>query len=201
MYHKKNDKRSLQSCESIYMAFYNLVLEKPYDHITVKDIIESAQVARATFYRNFDHIEDILQYKVEEKIEALEAFLRSYYQRKHLKETDAFLIVPVLKFWYMDSSLLDLLIQFNKMNLLKIAFSRMLEKEMIATLKDQYNPDLAGYMLAIRSGIALHVLEHWISNGKEKTPNQVVELLLQKTNKDELFGKMPFEYEYSNKKS
>lgn len=41
-------------------AMLDLLLEKEYDSITVKELAERAQAARFTFYRNYDDREDLL---------------------------------------------------------------------------------------------------------------------------------------------
>ena len=52
-----------RTCSWIYEALLLLMDEKPYDKITVSDIIEKAGIARQTFYRNFkDKNEVIVQY-------------------------------------------------------------------------------------------------------------------------------------------
>ena len=47
--------------EQIEKAFLDLLEEKPYMDITVTDIVKKADVARVTYYRNFDSISDIIE--------------------------------------------------------------------------------------------------------------------------------------------
>ncbi len=47
--------------ECILIAFVNLLTKKPYNKITISDIIRKAGVARATFYRNFSTIDEVLK--------------------------------------------------------------------------------------------------------------------------------------------
>ncbi|MCL2186406.1 MAG: TetR/AcrR family transcriptional regulator [Treponema sp.] len=52
-----------RTCSWIFEALLLLMDEKPYDKITVTDIIEKAGIARQTFYRNFkDKNEVIVKY-------------------------------------------------------------------------------------------------------------------------------------------
>ena len=46
--------------ERIEKAFLDLMDEKPYPDITVTDIINKAEVARVSYYRNFSSIMDII---------------------------------------------------------------------------------------------------------------------------------------------
>jgi len=61
---EKSPNRQVQrTCSWIYEALLLLMDEKPYDKITVSDIIEKAGIARQTFYRNFkDKNEVVIQY-------------------------------------------------------------------------------------------------------------------------------------------
>ena len=52
MYHKKNDRRSIQSSDWIYEALKTLMLDKEYSKITITDIVNKANIGRTTFYRN-----------------------------------------------------------------------------------------------------------------------------------------------------
>ena len=48
------DRRQRKTRDSIFRAFIDLVSEKDFAHITVGDIIERADVGRATFYSHFE---------------------------------------------------------------------------------------------------------------------------------------------------
>jgi AcrR family transcriptional regulator len=51
---KKEDRRSARSKRLILQALRDLVLEKDYKQISVTDIVERADVGRATFYAHFE---------------------------------------------------------------------------------------------------------------------------------------------------
>ena len=43
-------------------AFVDMLSQKSYADITVTDIVNTAQVARVSFYRNFNSISDVVDY-------------------------------------------------------------------------------------------------------------------------------------------
>lgn len=48
------DRRQRKSREAIFASFINLLSQKSFNQITVSDIIEGADVGRATFYAHFE---------------------------------------------------------------------------------------------------------------------------------------------------
>jgi len=53
--------RKISAAQLIRNAFFSLLAEKPYIDITVSDIARKAEVARASFYRNFHSVSDVLE--------------------------------------------------------------------------------------------------------------------------------------------
>ncbi|MBQ7992954.1 MAG: TetR/AcrR family transcriptional regulator [Solobacterium sp.] len=53
--------RKFSAAQLIRNAFFSLLAEKPYIDITVSDIARKAEVARASFYRNFHSVSDVLE--------------------------------------------------------------------------------------------------------------------------------------------
>lgn len=63
MYHIKPDKRSQQSARLICEGLISCLKKKSFDKITITDIQKESNVGRATFYRLFDNISDVLSYQ------------------------------------------------------------------------------------------------------------------------------------------
>jgi AcrR family transcriptional regulator len=65
------DRRVRKSQRALREAFISLVLERGYDSVTIEDIAERADVARATFYAHFEDKEQLLTSLFEELTEEL----------------------------------------------------------------------------------------------------------------------------------
>ncbi len=179
MYRIKDDKRSIESATRLYNALCQLMAEKAFEQITVTELTGAAQVARATFYRNFDHIEDILHYEIDLKFKGLKTFLNRYYASKP-DYVMQFFIVPFLTYWEEDSRIIELLIVSDKIHILKDAFVTLLRSGIEAYYSeggvdiDHYN-----YFLAMRSGIAVNILVQWVNNGKRESPTEIIDILFK----------------------
>ena len=47
------DRRIARTRQQILSAFQGLLFSRPYDEVTVKDVVDAADVARSTFYEHF----------------------------------------------------------------------------------------------------------------------------------------------------
>ena len=54
------DSRVQRTRRTLFDAFADLVLERPYDDISIGEIIQQAGIARSTFYQHFKNKDDIL---------------------------------------------------------------------------------------------------------------------------------------------
>ena len=63
MYHISEDKRAVKSAELIWEGLEKCLAEKELKKIRISDINEKSYVSRATFYRLFDSIGDVLIYR------------------------------------------------------------------------------------------------------------------------------------------
>jgi AcrR family transcriptional regulator len=57
----RGDRRSLKSQQALMDALLACLAEKPYDQITVRDILDRANVGRSTFYTHFQTKDDLLR--------------------------------------------------------------------------------------------------------------------------------------------
>lgn len=65
MYHIPNDARALRSAELLSDGLVRLMKKKLLPDITVKDLVAVSGVSRATYYRLFDNLTDILSWKLD----------------------------------------------------------------------------------------------------------------------------------------
>ena len=178
MYHKKNDKRSIQSSEWIYAALKDLMLEKKYSKITITDIVNKANLGRTTFYRNFDTIDDVLKMKCDEKFNEFREYCIGYY-----KENDVAVksfLTPFLKYWYKNSEIIELLIKANRENILKQCLTEEV-KFFINSSSIDKNTTISShinYFISMIVSNSISILTEWISNGKDIPPDELANIII-----------------------
>jgi AcrR family transcriptional regulator len=57
----KQDRRSLRTLHMVSTTMMELLSERPYDDITVQDILDRANIGRSTFYAHYYDKEDVLE--------------------------------------------------------------------------------------------------------------------------------------------
>jgi AcrR family transcriptional regulator len=162
-----------------------LLNEKKFADIKITEVIERAQVSRATFYRNYDALEDILRYECNQKFLDLKAYINDYYLN-NIEESSTHplhLLKPFLKFWYLDSSIVELLLKINNKEILLSNIVNLV-KNLLNNVNSYNSKDpFYEYSVNIRANIIMGILEVWISNNKNIAPDtlsiQVIKHLAQ----------------------
>ncbi|MGH2373308.1 MAG: TetR/AcrR family transcriptional regulator [bacterium] len=72
---KRGDRRVGRTRRALHEALRSLILQKGYDHVTVQDVIDRADVGRATFYAHFQDKDDLLMSGFEEMLESLRSHM------------------------------------------------------------------------------------------------------------------------------
>jgi AcrR family transcriptional regulator len=62
---EKSDRRTQRTKDALWQALMSLVTERGFEGLTVQDILDRADVGRATFYAHFDNKEDLLVSRLE----------------------------------------------------------------------------------------------------------------------------------------
>ncbi len=179
MYHIKDDQRSIRSSEMLYDGLARLMHEKLFDSISVTDLVREAQVGRATFYRNFDEIEDVLKLKCDQIFDGLMAYFFEYIQTNVSQINRNYrLIKPLLRYFNDHSDIIELLIVANRLDMVAQALRRIL-----APFKSQFTSrfdiedEYVDFGFEMRIGIITNVLVHWIKMGKKQDPDELADRL------------------------
>ncbi len=172
MYHIKKDKRCRQSAMLIAEALSQCLTEKEFSKVTVTDIQKKSGVSRATFYRLFDHITDILSFQCDQYFDSLyEKCFKNDYVSVQI------LLNQFLLLWMEHVDLLELIVGINRVDIFYDCHMRHFEQ----LQQNMFRPDSHGYLdeyyVAITSGMLISVLLLWVKRGKQETAEEIHAIL------------------------
>ena len=175
MFHIKEDLRAIKSAELLYEGLQRVMKRKEFNKITVTDITKESTVSRATFYRNFDTIIDVLYWKCNQLFNrVIKDFVE---QEPDLKEKDS-LISFVFSFWVDHVDILEVLINQSRIDIIYNSFMANAPIVMDYIRERIDFPEVHyDYFIASRVGIFIGIFQTWISSGKKETGDELTQII------------------------
>ena len=176
------DRRQKKTRAAIFKAFTELLSKKHYNQITVGEIIEKADVGRATFYAHFETKDFLLKELCEELFcHIFDAAEGSGNRHQHIFYCDAPSSVVVHLLQHLqknDNNILDLMGCEN--NELFLQYFKENLKELIKNLPhlfDVYKPrELPGdYWNNHISSTLVETIRWWLRNGMKENPQMLAD--------------------------
>lgn len=175
MYHIKEDKRAYRSAELIYQGLLECMQEKDFDKISITDIQRTSTVGRATFYRNFDSVIDVLFWKCD--LEYKKAMQNYICMASHSSDPNEF-FVYFFHYWMEHFEILDLLVGLGRYDIVfqchynnaAVLQNYFRERYLLPSTHFEY------YM-SMRIGAFLGILITWSRSGQKETAEELVEIL------------------------
>jgi AcrR family transcriptional regulator len=174
---KKTDARVRRTRDALGDALIALMQEKPFDTITVQDVLDRAHVSRSTFYTHYSDKDDLLMSDAEEFFEALSMALS-----QHGDTSDR--VFPVREFFAHLSDVqpfFKALVKSGKyhenMELARGHFARGIERRLAELPRGKNIP--ANQLPAIafaHAGALLSLLSWWLDRGMRESPAEMDEL-------------------------
>jgi len=184
MYHKNEDARSINSCELIFNGLRELMKEKEFGKISVSELVNKAQIGRTTFYRNFDTIEDVIIYKLNDHFNKLGEYLLE----EGVKRNIEYYIKPFLEYWDDNTYIIKMLMESNQINILYGEFIKIMDTFVRDSPKIyEDNLEYKDYIVSMRASVIISLLIQWIKRDKKETPKMLTDILIKhKKNVDDL---------------
>ena len=175
------DRRQRKTREAIFGAFAALLSEKSFEQITVGEIIERADVGRATFYAHFETKDFLLKALCEELFCHIFDAMTHDHQHRHIFECDAPDSVFVHLFWHLqknDNHILELLsCQNNELFLryFKSGLKQLVDSQLpvFADRKDEKLP--ADFWADHIAATFIETVRWWVDNGMAESPETITE--------------------------
>lgn len=174
------DRRQRKTREAIFNAFTRLLERRAYSQITVQEIIDEADIGRATFYAHFETKDFLLKELCEELFDHIidtamgHPHMHSRYSCgdptdsvflhliHHLRENDRNILA------LLSSQNNDIFLRYFKTDLKKLIKMRFAEQ---GSLKNAELPE--DYIVNHISTSFVETVGWWLRNGMKETPEQL----------------------------
>jgi AcrR family transcriptional regulator len=178
---KKEDARVRRTRDALGDALVALMQEKPFDTITVQDVLDRAKVGRSTFYSHYSDKDDLLMSDAEEFFESVAMLLS-------MRGDESDRVFPVREFFSHIAEakqFVDALMSAGKFNdnmeLARGLFARGIERRLSELPRGHGIPaDERPAIAFAHAGALLSLLTWWIDRGMRQPPTEM----------DQLFHKM-----------
>ena len=176
------DRRQRKTREAIFNAFSDLLSKKEFGQITVGEIIDKADIGRATFYAHFETKDYLLKELCEELFcHIFDASNNKNKDHKHIFDCDAPDSVFLHLFRHFqknDNNILallssqnnDLFLRYFKLNLTKLVESQLY------LFKDRKNEKLPdSFWINHIASTFVETIKWWIDNGLKESPETITD--------------------------
>jgi len=170
----KTDRRSQRTRQAIDDAFIELLMEKGYDVLSVKDIIDRANVGRSTFYAHYKDKEGLFVSQMERLVKVLS----QHGPQEVSKENPFFPSLGLFRHVQEQKKLYKLLTWDSGINLLngylQKSLSGQIEQNLVTSGQtfDVPIPVIANFL----AGSFLSMLKWWLDGKMAYTPEQINEM-------------------------
>ena len=169
MYHISKDKRTQKSAELIWQGMEQCLQEKPFEKLRISDINQKSYVSRATFYRLFDGLQDVLVYECDQIYSQLEDAVEG--EVIHSKQEFFLLLIEK---WMKQEVLIQTLVENNLTGILYDTHMKNRDFMKKIFLKDTTLSDReADYMVSLLANIIPAAMNTWYRHGRNESPMEV----------------------------
>lgn len=169
MYHIPNDARAIKSAYKIGNGLLTCLNSKSFLEITITDVQKASAVGRATFYRLFDNITDVLAYlcdNVFEKVGSV-CLKTDYFDSKETA-------LNFIQEWMNNKVLLKAIVDSNRMDLLYDSHSKYLGKNFDYFFSNRsISEEQLTYLLTTMTACISACLTAWLKNGAHESAEQL----------------------------
>jgi AcrR family transcriptional regulator len=174
---KKTDARVRRTRDALGDALVALMQEKPFDTITVQDVLDRANVSRSTFYTHYSDKDDLLMSDAEEFFEAISMALSQQGDKSdrvfpvqeffaHLADVQPFFKALMKSGKYQEN-----------MELARGHFARGIERRLAELPRSQsVPPHELPAMAFTHAGALLSLLTWWLDRGMRESPAEMDQL-------------------------
>ncbi len=178
----KMDRRQRKTREAIFDAFIDLLSEKDFNQITVAEIIEKADIGRATFYAHFETKDYLLKELSEELFcHIFDSVNNENTEHRHIfncNEHDSIFLHLFRHFEKNDNNILKLLSCRNNelfLRYFKTDLKLLIKKQLPALNYIQFDGLPEDFVINHISSTFVETVKWWVNNGMKESDEEINE--------------------------
>ncbi len=174
---KQEDARIINSKKFLKEALITLLTEQKLSKITIKDLCETAEINRATFYAHYKDIQQLFDDIIFDFMSTICIFINGLNEEK-TNEERSYLFKKLVKFIDKNSSLFILIfensnnVDLNSTNYIQLK-NQIYQKINQKFDQNQFSSYVSNYFIYAGGGI----LYTWVKNGKKESYSEIVTVL------------------------
>ena len=173
------DVRIVKTKNDIEKAMINLLTEKNYDKITVKDICTEAKISRATFYNQFKDKND---YVKKYRMTVIKKITRAIAKDDRTSQEN--LLKKLLTLITQQEELFLMLISMNGSPEVQETFKLMIrenaKQNILKYLDIQFHTEREiHYFTVFMSNAIFGLIQEWVRNGRNESPEELIDIILK----------------------
>lgn len=161
MYHVKEDRRQINSAKNIVTGLFEILEKKKLEDITISEVSEYVKVGRATFYRSFDNLNDVLYYAVDLHMNEFKKALIKY-RKQHHRTSGVDYLEPTLEYWQDKEWLIRTLVKINLRSLLIKGLMEIDKELFVDTFDERYR----AFSLDVRCSVWISIIISYVLDNK-----------------------------------
>lgn len=176
------DRRQRKTREAIFNAFTNLLSKKSFNQITVSEIIDSADIGRATFYSHFETKDFLLKEFCEELFcHIFDTENNKENNHRHIFECDGAESVFLHLFQHLqknDNNILALLSSQNNelfLRYFRTNLEDLIQKHLFLFESEKFKSLPESFWKNHITSTFVETIRWWIDNGMRESPQVITE--------------------------
>lgn len=165
MYHIKEDKRAKKSAMLVVKALDSYLETHDFEGLTITEICNQSTVSRATFYRLFDDLQDIVAYKCE--------LLAQEFTEEFLDLGMEELQLSFFRKWMQNIEFLKLIVSLKRIDIIFDCHRTHIDSICHGFKNEEVN-DLDDYCTVMLTQILVGTLLMWCEHGCKESAEELV---------------------------
>lgn len=186
---ERTDKRIFRTRRLLRDALTELMKEKGFEGITVRDLTEKAEINRGTFYLHYRDKYDLLEQSEEEILQEIKAItpgINPNIALTYTNQAEPFpIIVKLFEFFQENASFMKVVLGPKGDPSFQVKLKNMIKKIFLQNLAQLFNPEEmlvpVEFFLSYVTSAHLGIIQHWLENGMEQSPREMTLILARLT--------------------